>query len=274
MLKFSNCKINIGLEIKSKRQDGYHNIETVFYPIPWYDAVEIVPSDTVSITLSGIQIPGATHDNLCIKAYHLLKQDFPWLPPVQIFLHKTIPAGAGLGGGSANAACTLLMLNEMFSCKLPKEALMAYALELGSDCPLFIENKPCFGSGRGEILHPIDITLPGNSLLLVNPNIHIPTSWAFSQIVPSLQDASLLEKINQPKEKWQQTITNAFEAPVSEKFPEVKSLLNTLKTEGAWFVGMSGSGSTCFGIFDKKEIPTKLKQSQWPNNYLIHSISL
>ena len=163
MILFPNAKINLGLNIIRKRADGYHDLETVFYPIVVQDALEIIKNENsneeVSISFSGILVNGKTEDNLCLKAYRLLKKDLPQLPAVKIHLHKTIPAGCGLGGGSADGACMLMLLNQKFSLGLSTQQLLDYALQLGSDCPFFIINKPCFATGRGESLEPISIDL-------------------------------------------------------------------------------------------------------------------
>jgi 4-diphosphocytidyl-2-C-methyl-D-erythritol kinase len=258
MLVFPNCKINLGLRIINKRADGYHNLETIFFPLPFHDALELVHSTTPPdqpgnvFTCSGISIGDAASENLCVKAWNLLHADFLHLPPLQIHLHKQIPVGAGLGGGSADAAFTLMAANEKFALNLPEEKLLAYALQLGSDCPFFIINKPCLASGRGEILSPIDLSLSGYFLVMVNPGIHIHTGWAFSMLDrskhPALADS--LEKIvSLPMESWRGQMINDFEKPVFEKFPEIASISATLYEKGARFALMSGSGSTVFGIF-------------------------
>ena len=186
MIVFPNCKINLGLNVLGKRPDGYHNIETVFYPLPFYDVLEVIQSSNnqqpVELFLSGNKIEGKTENNLCVKAYHLLKKDFPQLPPVKIYLHKVIPAGAGLGGGSADGAFTLILLNDKFHLQLSQQQLLNYALQLGSDCPFFIINKPCFAQQRGEILEPIQLNLSAYKLIIINPGIHVNTGWAFTQV--------------------------------------------------------------------------------------------
>ena len=185
MVVFPNCKINIGLRILDKRPDGFHNLETIFYPIPLKDSLEIIrdtsPQQEIIFSQSGNQIDGVPADNLCIKAYRLLKKDFPQLPAIQMHLHKAIPLGAGLGGGSADAAFAIKLLNEKFQLNLSPDQLISYSLQLGSDCPFFIINKPCYATGRGEIMQPLTISLSGYQLVLVNPGIHVNTSWAFSQ---------------------------------------------------------------------------------------------
>ena len=259
MVLFPNCKINLGLNIISKREDGFHNLETFFLPIALNDALEVIQSNniesTVDFSSSGLHIGGKPADNLCVKAYHLLKADFPQLPPVKIHLHKSIPMGAGLGGGSSDGAFTLIILNKKFGLGISDEALMKYALQLGSDCPFFIHNKPCFATGRGEVLEEIDISLTGYKLLLVNPGIHVNTGWAFSRITPGQPAKSIREVLQQPIATWKEELVNDFELPVTAHYHVLQQLRTHLYAMGALYAGMSGSGSTFFAIFDKdKEI--------------------
>lgn len=276
MLAFPNCKINLGLNITGKRADGYHNIETIFYPVQLNDVLEIIESPAgvdVNFSASGNPVDGDEKDNLCIKAFYLLKKDFPQLPSVKIHLHKTIPMGAGLGGGSSDAAFALVMLNKKFSLKLSAEQLLSYALALGSDCPFFIINQPCVATGRGEIMEPVNISLTGYYLVLVNPGIHINTGWAFGQlnnmVNGHLATTSLQTDILQPINYWKDNLVNDFEEPVFEKYPAIKMIKTTLYNNGALFAGMSGSGSTVFGIYDKKICITDL-----PVNYYIRTVLL
>ncbi len=284
MLVFPNCKINLGLIITGKREDGYHDIETIFYPVQLNDALEIIystsagqPDETV-FTHSGAPIDGEEKDNLCLKTYQLLKKDFPHLPAVQIHLHKAIPMGAGLGGGSADAAFTLIALNEKYALNLSNGQLLSYALQLGSDCPFFIINKPCHATGRGEILQSIHVGLSGYKLLLVNPGIHVNTRWAFSQldIVPgelttkAAPYKSLQTIISQRIMYWKEGLINDFEKPVFEKYPEIKALKEAFYEKGALFASMSGSGSSVYGIFDN----TTDVSLNFPENYLVHTILL
>jgi len=277
MLFFPNCKINLGLKITGKRADGYHNIATVFFPVPFNDVIEIIDSkehsDEIEFTQSGISIVGDQKDNLCIKAWQLLKNDFPKLPSVKLHLHKAIPMGAGLGGGSADGAATLLLLNQKYLLNISETQLLSYALQLGSDCPFFIINKPCLGSGRGELLQPISLTLKGYQLVVVNPGIHVNTGWAFSQLnldantvndnaltIESLSNIILGDMVN-----WKDELKNDFEQPVFEKFPAIEVIKNTLYENGAVYASMSGSGSTVFGIFKENKIP----HFNFPSNYLV-----
>ena len=256
MLFFPNCKINLGLHILNKREDGFHNLETVFYPVGLKDALEIIPSHNANTAIefisSGLVVDGNSDDNICIKAYHLLKKDFPELPAVKMHLHKTIPMGAGLGGGSADGAFTLQLLNKKCDLNLSTPALLNYALQLGSDCPFFIINKPCYATGRGEILEEISIDLSKYKIVLVNPGIHVNTGWAFSQLTPALPKKSIKEIIMQPITSWQQALQNDFEISVFEKYPAIKKIKETLYQHGAIYAAMSGSGSSVYGLFEKE----------------------
>ena len=285
MLVFPNCKINLGLCVTGKRADGYHNIETIFHPVQLLDALEIIglngkdgqhPATTFSH--SGITIDGEEKDNLCVQAYHLLKKDFPQIPTVNIHLHKAIPLGAGLGGGSADAAFTLSALNEKFSLGLSDQQLITYALQLGSDCPFFIINKPCTATGRGEILEPVNIALKGFNLVLINPGIHVNTGWAFGQLdipatgieTPAPLLPNLQTTILQPVTHWKNTMLNDFEKPVFKKYPEIGAIKKTLYDNGALFASMSGSGSTVYGIFNN----TAQVSFNFPPSYFVRSILL
>jgi len=207
MIVFPNCKINLGLHILRKRADEYHDLETVFYPVRFTDILELIPDRSttdqpVTYSQSGLEIQGNPLDNLCVRAYQLLKKDYPALPPVKMHLHKVIPTGAGLGGGSADAAFTLQLLNDYFKLELSTDQLLHYALSLGSDCPFFILNKPAYATGRGELLEPVSVDLTGYTLVIVNPGIHVPTAKAFAGIRPALPEKSLKEIIAQPVSSW------------------------------------------------------------------------
>ncbi|HEY8690297.1 MAG TPA: 4-(cytidine 5'-diphospho)-2-C-methyl-D-erythritol kinase [Chitinophagaceae bacterium] len=251
MISFPNCKINLGLNIIRKREDGFHDLETIFLPIPFTDILEIISSDKTEFTITGL--PVNADDNLCIKAYNLLKQDFPDLTAIKIHLHKVIPMGAGLGGGSSDAAFTLQLLNEIFKLNLKTEQLINYGLQLGSDCPFFILNKPCFATGRGEILQKINIDLTNYKILLVNPGIHIDTKWAFSKIVPRERKISVKEIVKQPIETWKEELQNDFEVPVFAEYPEIEKIKSNLYDLGAIYASLSGSGSSVYGIFSKEK---------------------
>lgn len=256
MVRFPNCKINIGLNILGKRTDGYHDLETVFVPVPFTDILEIIPNNKEnanSFTITGHSLPGGAEDNLCIKAYALLKKRVPSLPPVKMHLHKIIPSGAGLGGGSSNAAFTLKILNTVFECGLMEKDLLQMALQLGSDCPFFIINKPRFARGRGERLKEIDLDLSAYRFAIVNPGIHISTAAMFSRITPAIPANPLNDLIKQPVENWKKVIKNDFEHPVFEMYPVIKEIKEALYKAGAVYVSLSGSGSSVYGIFKKNQ---------------------
>lgn len=254
MVVFPNCKINLGLHITGKRPDGYHELETVFYPVQLRDALEIVHATTeepedIRFTASGLSIPGNSASNLCVKAYQLLKKDFPELPPIQMHLHKVIPMGAGLGGGSSDGAFALKLLNEKFQLQLNQDQLIHYAAQLGSDCPFFILNRPCYGTGRGEILEPIELNLSGHRFVLIHPGIHVSTKWAFEQLTPAKAPRPITEILQQSLSEWKRELVNDFEAPILRAYPEIASIKRALYDDGAVYASMSGSGSTVFGIY-------------------------
>jgi 4-diphosphocytidyl-2-C-methyl-D-erythritol kinase len=251
MIQFPNCKINLGLSILAKRADGYHELETVFYPIAVSDALEILPSDNLTLTQTGIAVPGDPDQNLCLKAYHLLKKDFPQLPAVQMHLHKNIPMGAGLGGGSSDGTSALLILNQQFSLGLNDRQLIDYASQLGSDCPFFVYNKACHATGRGEILTPINLDLSNYQFLLVHPGTPISTAWAFQQLNPNAKSESIQSIIEKPISDWKNYLINDFEAPVFKAEPTLSNIKAQLYQIGALYASMSGSGSSLYGIFPK-----------------------
>ncbi len=271
MVTFPNCKINLGLNIIQKRTDGYHDLETVFYPILIKDVLEIITNQLpnqvsdIHYSASGLLVEGDLSNNLCVKAYHLLKNDFPKLPFIKLHLHKNIPMGAGLGGGSSDAANTLLLLNQKYQLALSNEQLIDYALQLGSDCPFFILNQPCFAKGRGEILHIIDLDLKQYQFFIVNPGIHISTAWAFSQIQPSKALYPIEETILTPIGQWKGILTNDFEKPVVKLYPEIGNIIDQLYTHGAIYAALSGTGSTVFGIFPKGNFLKPI----FPKNYFL-----
>jgi 4-diphosphocytidyl-2-C-methyl-D-erythritol kinase len=275
MVVFPNSKINIGLNILDKRADSFHNLETVFVPLPLKDSLEIIRAKentgAVVFSQTGMAVDGNTTDNLCVKAYHLLKKDFPELPAVQMHLHKAIPMGAGLGGGSADAAFTLQLLNSKFGLNLSTDKLLSYALALGSDCPFFILNKPSFATGRGEILQPVSLSLTGYHLVLINPGIHVNTGWAFSQLAKEDRvSKNLYHYITQPVQTWRHTISNDFEKPVFAAHPVLQEIKEMLYSKGAVYAAMSGSGSTLFGLFEARLLPVL----QCPVAWTVKDISL
>ena len=254
MIVFPNCKINLGLHILRKREDGYHDLQTVFYPVPLTDALEIIPAPSgsdVEFSLSGTPINAAAADNICVKAYELLKKDFPDLPAIKLHLHKLIPSGAGLGGGSADGAFTLQLLVRQFALPVTEQQLLEYAAKLGSDCAFFIKNKPCFASGRGEILEEITLDLSGYKMVIIHPGIHVPTGWAFGQLKPQEDRPSLKQIIAQPIETWRNDLTNDFEDAIFKKYPEIAAVKEQLYAAGAIYASMSGSGSSVYGLFSK-----------------------
>lgn len=258
MLCFPNAKINIGLNIVEKRDDGFHNIESIFFPVKLCDVLEAVvdessPAGSVSFASTGISIPGNADENLCVKAYHLISKEYP-MPALKIHLHKVIPIGAGLGGGSADAAFFINLLNELFELNLAWGEKHHYARQLGSDCPFFIANKPAFAFERGDKLDFLEVDLKGYHLVLVHPGIHVSTPLAYSLIKPAKPETSLKELIQLPVEGWRGKIVNDFEKPVMEKFPEIASIKDELYKAGAVYASMSGSGSAVFGVFKNKPV--------------------
>lgn len=253
MIIFPNCKLNLGLNILQKREDGYHNIETVFFPLPFYDALETVTSDTgTTFTNTGI-FAGEKEENLCIKAYQLLKKDYPRLPEIRLHLHKTIPVGAGLGGGSADAAFTLRLLNEKYQLAISETKLFEYALLLGSDCPFFLLNKPALATGRGEKMEVINLSLLGYKILIVNPGIHISTRELFAEISPSIPEKKIRDIIQQPIETWKNQLVNDFEKVVFAKYPSMSKIKEKMYAASAVYASMTGTGSTMYGIFHANE---------------------
>lgn len=252
MITFPNAKINLGLNIVEKRPDGYHNLETIFYPIPLQDALEITPWEggerKYKLAQSGIQIAGDDENNLVVKAYKLLDSLYN-LPPIEINLLKHIPSGAGLGGGSADAAFMLCMLNQHFQLNIPNEQLEVYAAQLGADCAFFVENKPTFAEGIGNIFSPIELSLKGYKLLLVKPDIFVSTRDAFAQIKPKRPTISLKEVAKMPVEAWKTYMVNDFEESVFPQFPAIADIKALLYDMGAIYASMSGSGSSVFALF-------------------------
>ena len=256
MISFPNCKINIGLCITNKRKDGFHDIETVLYPLPLNDVLEIIKSDKNEFLVSGLSLQGSGEDNLCLRAYEILKKRFD-IPPVKIHLHKVIPSGAGLGGGSANAAFTLKMLNELFKLGLSVLQLQEIASTLGSDCAFFIKNIPVFAKGKGNNFGKLRLKLDNYYILLVKPSVHISTAYAYSLVKPRATTVNLKNLDEENICDWKSTIANDFEEYLFPKFPELKAIKEKLYSLGALYVSMSGSGSCLYGIYEKSvEIKT------------------
>lgn len=257
MISFPNAKINIGLNIIEKRDDGYHNIESAFYPVALCDALEIIENtddsnERISFTFSGIEIPGNADDNLCWYAYHLIAADYV-LPNVKVHLHKHIPIGAGLGGGSSDAAFFIHLLNDKFELGISWGEMHNYARQLGSDCSFFISNKPSFAEGTGDQYESMKLDLSKYHIALIYPNIHINTAKAYSGVIPKIPTRSLEnDLLNLPIEQWEEFVHNDFEDSVFLQFPKLKEIKLQLYSMGAEYAAMSGSGSTVYGIFKNK----------------------
>ena len=253
MIVYPNAKINIGLNVVEKRPDGYHNLETVFYPIGLQDILEIQELDTdvpdcgYRLKLTGSLLDGSPEDNLVVRAFKLLKREFD-LPPVSIGLYKHIPTGAGLGGGSADAAFTVKTLNDRFKLGLTTQQMEDYCAQLGADCPFFIQNKPVFATGN--VFHPIELNLKYKQLVLVKPDIFVSTKDAYAKVNVRHPEKQLPELLSQPIETWKDTVVNDFEASVFSKYPEIAAIKDKLYDMGAVYASMSGSGSSVFGIFE------------------------
>jgi 4-diphosphocytidyl-2-C-methyl-D-erythritol kinase len=252
MIVFPNAKINIGLNVVKRREDGFHNIESIFYPVlDVFDVLEIIESDELVFTSTGISIPGSIDSNLCVKAYQLIKADYD-IPFVKIHLHKVIPIGAGLGGGSADAAFMLKALNELFNLEIPSEQLINYSRKLGSDCAFFIENKTVYAFNKGDEFQAIDFDISLFDIKIEYPNIHIGTKEAYNGISPHEPNQKIKELIKGSIVKWKETVFNDFEASVFPKYPEIKIVKQKMYDDGAVFASMTGSGSAVFGLFEKK----------------------
>ena len=249
MVSFPNCKINLGLHVLAKRPDGFHEIETCFYPVPWTDILEVVPSNRFTFNTTGLSILGEPADNLCIKAYQLLKAWYK-LEPVGIHLHKLIPMGAGLGAGSSDAAFTLRSINEIFELNLSNNNLKEFASTLGSDCSFFIEDKSMVGKGKGDELEEVNVSLQGKYLFIVKPLIHVSTKDAYSGISPMADRRDLSEILSDPS-VWKEELVNDFEASIFRRFPEIELIKNRLYEFGAFYASMSGSGSSVYGLFEE-----------------------
>lgn len=248
MVLYPNAKINLGLNIVEKRSDGYHNIESVFYPVPLADKLEINENKRLTFSTSGIELDSNPENNLVLQAYHKLCriQD---LPPVNLHLHKSIPFGGGLGGGSSDATFCLKGLNTMFNLGLSDEKLRHISSGIGADCPFFINNQPSFVSGIGDILRPCRLDLSGYFLILVKPSVGVPTPVAYKHVKPALPDHNIRDILYQPVKEWKMYLKNDFEDSVFKAFPGFFSIKKTLYDGGAEYASMSGSGSTIYGIF-------------------------
>ncbi len=264
MIVFPNAKINLGLYITQKRHDGYHNLETLFYPVPWLtDVLEIVPDSKTtadSFSTSGFKVEGPESDNIVIKALQLLREKHS-VPPLQIHLHKAIPAGSGLGGGSSDAAFMLKLVNRLFQLRLTSAELEKTAGRLGADCAFFIHNRPSLAHGIGDQLSDVSISLKNVWLMVVVPPIHISTAEAYRAITPQKPESPLEVALASPQETWRHIIKNDFEKVLFERHPQLLKIKETLYAHDAFYASLSGSGSAIFGLFDKEP------HIQWPKNY-------
>lgn len=269
MLIFPCCKINLGLNVTERRPDGYHNLETVFYPIPLTDALEVVPQEASAgvpyrLTQYGTAIEGPAEKNLVVRAYLMLAADFQ-LPPVDIYLYKHIPSGAGLGGGSADAAFMLCLLNEMFGLQLSEERLISYASRLGADCAFFVHRRPTFATGIGDIFTPIDLDLKGWQIVIVKPDIFVSTPEAFRGITPQRPQRSLLDIVKEPVEAWRLSMLNDFEESIFPHHPRIAAIKQQLYDTGAVYAAMSGSGSSVYGLYEEgSPVP---KEQDFPQDF-------
>jgi 4-diphosphocytidyl-2-C-methyl-D-erythritol kinase len=254
MVVFPNAKINLGLEILRKRNDGYHDIDSVFFPIPLCDVLELVPDPQLKKDawhFTGLRIPGSTTDNLCAQALDLLRESYD-IPALKIFLHKIIPMGAGLGGGSSDATFFIKAANELFQLNLSIEEMEKVALSLGSDCPFFVKNKSARATGRGELLEPIEMDLKGKYLVLIYPGIHVSTKEAYAKIEVDDTYTSPADVVKKPLMEWRENLRNRFEEYAFDRHTELAEIKNILYKSGALYTSMTGSGSAIFGIFGKE----------------------
>ena len=250
MIVFPNAKINIGLNILSKREDGYHNISSCFYPVPFCDVLEIIPSEKFEFVSSGIHVGGEPGENLCVKAFRLLQEKHA-IGEVKIHLHKVIPMGAGLGGGSADATYTLKALDQLFKLGLSTQQLEQYAAQLGSDCPFFVENKPVMAQGTGTEFTPSTVDLEGKYLVLLYPGLHVSTQEAYSGVKPQAPAYDLDTVLEERSLKeWSKWVKNDFEDPISSKHTIIQKLKTALYDHGAIYASMTGSGSAIYGVFE------------------------
>lgn len=250
MIRFPHCKINLGLHVHARRSDGYHEIETCFYPVPRTDILEAIPSKSFSFRQSGLPIDSDPEHNLCVKAFRLVQNEFA-IGEAQIHLHKLLPMGAGLGGGSSDAAFTLRLLNDIFALNIPTVQLKNLAAQLGSDCAFFVEDQPMIGTGRGEVLTATTVDLKGKYLVLVKPDIHISTAEAYSGIRPRKPVRSIQEILRFPMDQWKDKLTNDFEGTIFKKYPTIQQAKEKLYLLGATYASMSGSGASVYGLFEK-----------------------
>ena len=244
------CKINLGLNIVERRPDGYHNLQTIFYPVPLYDELTIRESDSEDeLTLGGHPLEGEVQDNLVLRAVRLLRQEGFSVPPLSIDLRKVIPSGAGLGGGSSDAACMVRSVSQLFGLSLSQEQMERLVGRLGADCPFFVNPRPLYAEGIGDVFTPISLSLSGWYLMLVKPEVHVSTREAYAGVRPHLPAFSLLETAKLPVGQWAGKMTNDFEESIFASHPLLAEIKQELYTQGAVYASMSGSGSTIFGLF-------------------------
>jgi len=250
MIVFPNAKINLGLHILSKRPDGFHNLETVFFPVGWCDVLEVVRSENneTDFTQTGTRTFGDVNTNLCMRAYHLMASLHP-VGPVQMHLHKIIPIGAGLGGGSSDAAFTLMALNTLFELELSSAKLQEYASQLGSDCAFFIRNATALATQKGDQFKNADVNLKGYFLVVIKPRVSVRTADAYSEVIPGKPENSLSSVIRMPVTQWKDVLKNDFEKSVFKKRPSIGKIKEKLYAMGAVYASMSGSGSAVYGLF-------------------------
>jgi 4-diphosphocytidyl-2-C-methyl-D-erythritol kinase len=274
MLIFPHAKINLGLNVVRKRADGYHDIETVMVPIPLTDALEVIMDPDLAVgqleyTRSGLDIPGLPEKDLCVKAHQLLSLG-KRLPGLRMHLHKRVPLGAGLGGGSSDGTHALMAIDRLLQLQTSTNDLHGLAAQLGSDCPFFLNNSVQLATGRGELLRAVDLNLQGHWLLLVNPGVHVPTSEAYAQVIPSERSFDLYRALTEePMERWRELAPNIMEEPVVRNYAVVGEVLQRMKVLGAVHYAMSGSGATVFGIF--REQPPS---ANWPHGFTALALGL
>ncbi len=264
MVSFPNAKINLGLNITAKRPDGFHDLESCFYPVLWSDVLEVIPSESLQFSSSGISIPGEKDSNLCLQVYQALKKDFD-LPPVHIHLLKNIPIGAGMGGGSADAAFTAHLLNDLFKLGLTTAQLEDYVRVLGSDCAFFVKNEPVFAFDKGDRFRPIALSLKGYFITIIYPPIHISTKEAYSGVAPAQPVEGIERIIQKPIAEWKGILHNDFEHSLFPKYPVLKEIKELMYAEGAIYASMTGSGSAVYGIFKEE----KYLKNQFSESYKV-----
>lgn len=265
MIAYPHAKINLGLNVVEKRNDGYHNLETVFYPVQWCDIMEVIPgpnhSKGIEVHMSGLPVAGKHADNLCVKAYELMKNSFP-VRSVKLYLHKQIPMGAGLGGGSSDAAFFVKMMNGLFTLKLSSEEMQSLVKKIGADCAFFIEGAPVYAEGRGDEFFPVDVSLKGYHIIVAHPGIHVSTPEAFANIIPAKPEMNCRDVVvKYPVPEWKNILVNDFEKTVFAKYPEIGQLKQQMYDAGAVYASMSGSGSAVYGLFELAPQPHLFENS-------------